>query len=213
MNNLPVAKEAWPYLLGSLAAALLLSWINPWLGIIPAVFFFFCLFFFRNPSRRISPDPLAALSPADGRVMRVTRVREPRLQDDEVWKVDIFLSIFNVHFNRAPLAGTVTAVDYVPGQFLPAFKSHASTLNERNYVLFQTGRGMVMVAQITGFIARRIVCWIKPGDSCRQGDRFGLIKFGSCTEIYLPLNYTVCVQIGDRVKGGVTVIGRIKESC
>ena len=209
MNNLPVAKESFIYLLISGLAAILLYWLSPWLGLLPAVFFFFCLFFFRNPPRKIVKDERTALSPADGLVMNVAKVSEPRLGGQEVWQVTIFLNIFNVHFNRVPVDGEVVSVDYVPGQFFPAYKSHASTLNERNYTIFKTRQGMVMVAQITGFVARRIVCWAKKGDQYAQGDRFGLIKFGSCTEIYLPLSYQIAVVKGDKVKGGRTVIGRI----
>ncbi|MGI6679749.1 MAG: phosphatidylserine decarboxylase family protein [Dehalobacterium sp.] len=208
MNNLPVAKESFPFLLLSGVLAWIFYLIEPWLGIIPGVFFLFCLFFFRNPPRRIVLDEQGALSPADGVVMEITKTKETEFLNEEVWKVSIFLSIFNVHFNRAPVQGTVEKIQYVPGKFIPAFKSHASEINERNYLILNTGEARIMVCQITGFIARRIVCWSKESDYLKQGARFGLIKFGSCTEIYLPLKYEILVEKGSKVKGGLSVIGR-----
>ncbi|MCR6546331.1 phosphatidylserine decarboxylase family protein [Dehalobacterium formicoaceticum] len=211
MNNLPVAKESFPFLLMSGVLIWLLYLVEPWLSIIPGIFFLFTLFFFRNPQRRIVLDEHAALSPADGVVMGITKVKETEFLNEEVWKVSIFLSIFNVHFNRAPVRGTVERIKYMPGKFIPAFKSHASEINERNYLVLNTGRSRIMVCQITGFVARRIVCWSKEGDHLTQGARFGLIKFGSCTEIYLPLEYNLSVQKGSKVKGGLSVIGRCSE--
>ncbi|ATW24347.1 phosphatidylserine decarboxylase family protein [Candidatus Formimonas warabiya] len=208
MNNLPVAKESFPFLLVSGFLALLLYKFSPWLGLVPGIIFIFSLYFFRNPPRKINSQECLALSPADGVVMSVDKVWEPEFLGEEVWRVSIFLNIFNVHFNRTPVTGTVEKIKYVPGKFLPAFKSHASDINERNYLVINTGKTKVMVCQITGFIARRIVCWAKMGDTLCQGERFGIIKFGSCTEVYLPLSCSVSVQKGSKVKGGLTVIGR-----
>ncbi|MEL7567939.1 MAG: phosphatidylserine decarboxylase family protein [Dehalobacterium sp.] len=208
MNNLPIAKESFPLLLISGILIWLLYYFNPYLSLIPGIIFLFSIYFFRNPWRKISPNENAALAPADGVVMNVTKVMENDLLQDEVWKVTIFLSVKNVHINRAPVAGTVEKIKYVPGKFIPAFKSHASEINERNYLVINTGKARVMVCQITGFIARRIVCWTKKGDPMRQGERFGMIKFGSCTELYLPLDYSILVQKGSKVKGGLSVIGR-----
>lgn len=208
MNNFPVAKEAFPYLLVSGVIFLVFIYIHPWLSTIPLLFFLFTLFFFRNPNRKIKFDSNTVLSPADGVVMDVSKVREERFLNQEVWKVSIFLNVFNVHINRLPVEGTIEAIHYIPGKFLPAYKSHASEINERNYVIINTGKEKLMVSQITGFIARRIVCWVKKGDKLKQGDRFGLIKFGSCTEVYLPLGYTITVQKDTKVRGGITIIGR-----
>lgn len=210
MNKLPVAKESFPFLAVSGVVTLAVyQWI-PLLSLFPGVFFLFSLYFFRNPKRRVPLDERNALSPADGVVMDVTRVKETTFLGEEVWKVTIFLSIFNVHFNRCPVAGRVDLIKYVPGKFLPAFKSHASEINERNYVVFNTGKNRVMVCQITGFIARRVVCWAKKGEDFKQGDLFGLIKFGSCTEIYLPLSYSIVVKKGNKVRGGLSVVGRLE---
>jgi len=208
MNNLPVAKESFPFLLVSGMMTWVLYRLNPWLSVIPGLIFLFSLFFFRNPWRKVETNKNVALSPADGVVTSVTKVKESEFLNEEVWKITIFLSIFNVHFNRAPVAGTVEAIKYVPGSFFPAFKSHASDNNERNYIVINSGISRVMVCQITGFIARRIICWAKRGETLRQGERFGIIKFGSCTELYLPLDYTILVEKGHKVKGGLTVIGR-----
>ena len=208
MNNLPIAKESFPFLLVSGMMIWILYRFNPWLSLIPGLIFLFALFFFRNPRRKVLTNESVALSPADGVVTSVTKVKESEILKEEVWKITIFLSILDVHFNRAPIAGTVEMIKYVPGCFFPAFKSHASENNERNYLVINTGSTKVMVCQITGFIARRIVCWAKKGDEIRQGERFGIIKFGSCTELYLPLDYAITVEKGSRVKGGVTVVGR-----
>lgn len=208
MNNFPVAKESFPFLLVSGIMTWLLYRLDPWFSLIPGVVFLFSTFFFRNPWRKIIYDEKVALAPADGVVMGVTKITETELLKEEVWKVTIFLSINNVHINRAPVAGTVEKMKYVPGKFIPAFKSHASEINERNYLVINTGKTKVMVCQITGFIARRIVCWSKKGDALRQGERFGMIKFGSCTELYLPLDYSISVEKGSKVKGGLSVIGR-----
>ena len=211
-ENTWVAKEAWLFLAVLLVLAIgfkFIFWPLAWLFALIALG---VLFFFRNPRRSIPLDDKAALSPADGTIMGVAKVRENRfLNGGEVWKVTIFLSVFDVHFNRIPLDGTVEQVQYVEGQFFPAFKSHAGEDNERNYVLLNTKRGQVIIAQITGFVARRIVCYAQKGQSFKQGQRFGLIKFGSCTELYLPLCYQIEVKTGDKVKGGVTVIGRAEQ--
>lgn len=208
MNNFLVAKESFPFLLISGFLTWFIYGIDPWLSLIPGVVFLFSVFFFRNPWRKIILDEKTALAPADGVVTNITKFTENELLKEEVWKVTIFLSILNVHFNRAPVSGTVERVKYVPGKFIPAFKSHASEINEKNFVVINTGKTRVMVCQITGFIARRIVCWVKKGENLRQGERFGIIKFGSCTELYLPLDYSILVEKGSKVKGGVSVIGR-----
>ncbi len=165
----------------------------------------FCAFFFRDP-RRIPPDdPSAIVAPADGRVMAVER-RGDR------WRISIFLSIFDVHVNRAPEAGSVARVAYRRGRFLAAFREEAATANERNHVLLDTPRGAVEVVQIAGLIARRIVCGVGPGDALARGQRFGLIRFGSCTELWLPSSVEPTVAVGDRVRGGETIVSRWPEA-
>ncbi|GAV26093.1 phosphatidylserine decarboxylase proenzyme [Carboxydothermus islandicus] len=184
---------------------------NLWLGAFVFLLFLFVVFFFRNPQRTIPEDEKAIISPADGVVLDVAEVNESYYLKGPAIKISIFLSIFDVHVNRAPLAGEVEYVHYRPGKFLPAFKSHASEINERNYIGIKNPYLQVLVVQITGFIARRIVSFVKPGDILKKGQLLGMIKFGSCTEIYLPKETVeVLVKKGQRVYGGTTVIGRIK---
>ena len=161
----------------------------------------FCAFFFRDPRRIVPGDPDAIVSPADGRVMAVER-RDGR------WRIAIFLSIFDVHVNRSPEAGTVERVAYHKGRFLAAFRPEAARVNERNHVVLRTARGRVEVVQIAGLVARRIVCRLAPGASVGRGERFGLIRFGSCTELWLPDTAEPAVRPGQRVVGGQTVISR-----
>jgi phosphatidylserine decarboxylase len=208
-ENSPIASAGWGYLfiLGIITAILLVIY---WpVSILTGLLFFFVAFFFRNPSRVIPVDESIVTSPADGVVMSVSNVDENLFINGPVKKVNIFLSVFNVHINRSPISGEVKYINYVPGKFLPAFKSHASEINERNYIGIESDRYKVLVCQITGFIARRIVCYAKKNAKLDKGQRFGLIKFGSCTEIFLPKEIEILVNPGDKVKGGETAIGRL----
>lgn len=208
MRNFPIVRDGWVYLivLGIITAGVFL-W-QPLAAIIPLTLFLFVGFFFRNPGRTIPTQEGLVVSPADGVVMSVDRVFEDRYLQGEAIRVSIFLNVFNVHVNRAPIAGTVEFQHYQPGKFLPAYKAEAAQINERNLVGIQQGERRILTSQIAGIIARRVVSWVKPGDFLKQGERFGLIKFGSCTELYLPEGIQIKVQQGDRVKGGETVIGR-----
>lgn len=203
-----IAREGWPYLLVLGLLAAILIFVNPWLALVPAVLFGFVGFFFRDPERPIPSGEEKVVSPADGRIMYVREVQEDRFIKDRAVLVSIFLSVFDVHINRAPVGGTVAYQQYVPGKFVAAWADKVEEINERNYIGLDTPRGRVLVAQIAGLIARRIVWWVKPGDSLARGERFGLIKFGSCTQVYLPLGTEILVKAGERVKGGETVIGR-----
>ncbi|HHZ16627.1 MAG TPA: phosphatidylserine decarboxylase family protein [Clostridia bacterium] len=210
-----LVPDAIPYLavLGLLTALAFYGGGWPW-GILPALLFLFVCWFFRNPPRTIRAGEGEVVSPADGIVLAVEEVEEENYLHNKAVKVSIFLNVFNVHVNRAPLAGAVDYLVYRPGKFLPAFKSHASTLNERNYVGIKSEENpawSVLVVQITGFVARRIVCWVKQGEKLGQGEIFGMIKFGSCTELYLPLGFELLVKKGDKVKGGETIIGRFRH--
>jgi len=183
------------------AFALKLSWI----GLLLCGMFAFVAFFFRNPTRDIPADPRAIVSPADGKVVRLERV-------GNVTKMSIFLSLFNVHVNRSPIAGRIEAIDYRPGKFLVAFNDKASTDNERNIVMVSDGRITIVFTQIAGIVARRIVFWKKAGDSVGKGELVGLIRFGSRVDVLFPAGTEATVAVGDRVKGGSTRIGTIKES-
>lgn len=161
-----------------------------------------CAFFFRDPERRAPDSEDAVVAPADGRVTAVTAGDGDRPGR----RVSIFLSLFDVHVNRSPAAGRVASVTYRPGEFRAAFRADSSERNERNDLEMECGRGPLRVRQIAGVVARRIVCRAAPGERLRRGERFGLIRFGSRTEVLLPPNCRPTVRPGDRVRGGETVI-------
>ena len=172
----------------------------------------FVLFFFRNPKRENTAHAHAIISPADGKVLSITEMDENDFIGGKAVKVSIFLSLFNVHINRSPIEGTIKYHLYREGQMLPAFKSHASDINERNTIGIESQDGYrILVHQITGFVARRIVWWVKPGDSLARGERFGLIRFGSCTEIVMPYGTQISVAVGQKVRGGITIIGEMNK--
>ncbi|MEN6489646.1 MAG: phosphatidylserine decarboxylase family protein [Smithella sp.] len=212
MHKSIIAKEGWPFIIG-FALITLLVYLSSFdkFSLIPLGLTLFCIYFFRNPERNCNAERNMVLAPADGRVLEVNTVYEDKYLHSETKQVRIFLSIFNVHINRIPLSGTVEWVDKKGGLFLPAYKQEASDLNARNYLGLISEYGRILVIQITGLVARRIVCWAKPGDSLRAGERFGLIRFGSCTELYLPLDAEIEVVPGQKVKGGQTIIARFEE--
>jgi phosphatidylserine decarboxylase len=205
-----VAREGWIFIAFFAVLSGLLYLIAGWAGVLPGLILtVFCIYFFRNPERNISASRGIVVSPADGRIMDIKTVFEDNYIHDNSVRVRIFLSIFNVHINRNPIEGRVEWVKKVSGVFLPAYKDEASAKNVRNYLGIITEWGKVMVVQITGLVARRLVCWVQTGDSLATGERFGLIRFGSCTEVYLPEGATILAQAGQKVKGGETVIARL----
>ena len=202
-----IVKESIPYIVVpvvlSVAAAAFGFWYVTLLLLIVALFM---AFFFRDP-RRIPPDdPNVVVSPADG---RVTRVKPIAAAADSPTLVSIFLSPFDVHINRAPIPGKITDVVYSPGKYLMATNEMASFVNEQNTLTIQGEKITVVCKQIAGILARRIVCWKGKGDTLKLGERFGMIKFSSRTDVVLPANVKVTVTEGARVRGGTTVIGRI----
>jgi len=174
------------------------------------VLFALLLYFFRDPNRRPPVGQGLFLAPADGRVVELRQVREPRFLEGEGLKIGIFMSILDVHVNRAPIDGQVVLVEHVPGRFLQAFRSEASEVNEHNLVGLRSRYGRVLVRQVAGVLARRVVCWVRPGQELRAGDRLGVIKFGSRVDLYLPRGAQSVVQVGDRARAGLTVIARWK---
>jgi phosphatidylserine decarboxylase len=193
-------------LLAALVAGAELGWL--WLVVISALLILFCINFFRDPERPAPSDSLAILAAADGTVADIVEIEEAEVAHGRMKRVGIFLSVFDVHTNRAPIAGKVTYMQHHPGLFLDARNVEASTKNEALTWGFQGERATLVVRQITGAIARRIVPWSKLGDALKAGERFGMIRFGSRTEVYMPLDCEVTVKIGDKVKGGETVIAR-----
>jgi len=204
-----IAKDAWIFVLPILVATILLYTLH-WLAAsgVVLVLTLFILYFFRDPEREIPEDLLAVVSPADGRVMEVEPVN---VGGASRIRIGIFLSVFDVHINRSPIAGRVTSVRYQKGKFEAAFKKSVSTENEQNRLTITGTSATVEVAQIAGLIARRIVCYKGEGDTVLRGERIGLIKFGSKTDCLLPPDAEVKVQVGDHVRGGASMIARLKE--
>jgi phosphatidylserine decarboxylase len=201
-----IAREGWHFLSISVGAALLVAWFSvPWsipFWLIAA----FILQFFRDPPRKIPDLAGAVLAPADGRIVAIGRVRDPYLERDAL-KISVFMNVFNVHSNRIPIDGRVEAVWYHAGSFLNAALDKASAENERNALHLRTGDGSdVMCVQIAGLIARRILCYVRQGDPVQRGQRYGFIRFGSRVDVYLPLESSPKVAVGDRVAATETVL-------
>lgn len=173
------------------------------------VLLLFIIFFFRDPDR-VTPEGVGlVISAADGKVVVVKEASFPELSDEKLIQVSVFLSIFDVHINRIPISGVVDEIKYYPGKFLAAWNEKASLENEQTLISIDTGSKKIYFKQIAGLIARRIVWKLEPGQSVSAGERFGLIRFGSRVDILLPLNSEIRVKVGDKVKGGETVIGII----
>lgn len=206
-----VIREGLPILGGLVAAIAFLLWVLPWAAPLPVALLAFTLWFFRDPDREVAGREGEVVSPADGTVLSVSEVVEPRHLNGRAVCVRIFLSLFDVHVNRAPVAGQVVYRDYVRGGFAPAFSAEVGEHNERSYVGLMAGPHRVLVVQIAGRVARRIVTWPEIGDRLARGQRFGLIKFGSCTQVYLPAGSTLTVQPGDKVRAALSVIGRLPD--
>jgi len=175
-----------------------------------AVLFALLLYFFRDPERTPSAGNGEFVGPADGRVVEIQRVHEPRFLKGEALKISIFMSLLDVHVNRAPVGGRVALVEHVPGQFVQAFRPEASEVNEHNLIGLESRYGKVLLRQVAGILARRVVCWVHPGQRLRTGDRLGVIKFGSRVDLYMPLDLEPVIQVGDQICAGVTVIARWK---
>jgi len=202
-----IAREGWLFLAISVAASLLVAWLAGWIWSLPFwVAALFVLQFFRDPAREVPDDPLAVVSPADGRIVAVERVRDPWLERDAL-KISVFMNVFNVHSNRAPVDGTVKQRWYHAGKFLNAAVDKASTENERNALWFRTRDGRdVTCVQIAGLIARRILCYVEAGTEMRRGERYGFIRFGSRVDIYLPTDAQPKASLGDKVQAATSVL-------
>ena len=207
--RVPVAAEGWPFILPPAAAACIMAamgWVGAAAGF--AVLALAFLAFFRDPERTVPELPGGVLAPADGRVMVITEALDPWV--GPAVRVSIFLSPLDVHVNRAPVGGLVKNVEYVAGRFLAAYRPEASEQNERCAVSLDGERARVTVTQISGVLARRIVCRVRPGDTLRAGQRYGLIRFGSRTDLVLPRGTELRVRVGDRVRGGESVMGVLR---
>lgn len=195
-----------------LGGATLLAFVAGFKGIslVLLVVTLFVVWFFRNPQRNTPEKDGLVISPADGRVIRIEETTSDEQPGRTFQKISIFMNVFNVHVNRIPCSGEVRFIRYREGKFLSANLDKASALNERNTVLLQTADGQeIMTVQIAGLIARRIVCWLKEGMQVSRGERFGLIRFGSRVEVFLPLGSTLLVRVGEKVRAGETPIGEL----
>jgi len=212
-EGVPIVKEGLPFI-GVFFLGMLGFW---WAGFWPGVLLFlfltaFSAYFFRNPERLPPIGSALVAAPADGKVIFVGSAKEPEFSEEEMLKVSIFMSLFDVHVNRVPIDGTVRNMRYHKGRFLAASEDRASEENERNALLIETARGHKLVlVQVAGLIARRIVCYPSVGSYLLKGQRMGLIRFGSRCDLFFPLGTQVIVKKGDRVVGGETILAQLKE--
>jgi phosphatidylserine decarboxylase len=197
-----------PLIAGLLVLAFAFRWsVALWAGAVLLFLAAFVAYFFRDPERQIPADGAAIVSPADGRVMVVAD--EP-FAGRPGRRISIFLAIWNVHVNRAPTAGCIEQIEYRPGRFYAAMRARASAENEQNVIHLSTPRGDLVFKQIAGWVARRVVCWKKPGDQLASGERIGLIRFGSRMDVWMPEGVEILVKPGDHVAGGSSILARWK---
>jgi phosphatidylserine decarboxylase len=203
-----LSEARWIFLiLGTLA--IVSCFFSGWLSLIFALLIAYTLFFFRDPDRVVPSDPDAIVAAADGRVSDIIEVEENEVLKTKMRRIGIFLSIFDVHINRAPIDGRVIHRLHQEGLCLDARNPECSEKNEAMTWAFENPRVTIVVRQLTGAIARRIVAWAQIGDDLKKGERFGMIRFGSRTEVYVPVNATVLVKVGDHVAGGESLIARL----
>ena len=204
-----MVRDGLPYVLIPLVAALVAAATGFWYVALPlALLTAFMAYFFRDPARVAPTTADVIVAPADGRITRIEKVDAANVQSPTL--ISIFLSPFDVHINRAPIAGEILKVAYTKGRFMIATRDEASIVNEQNALTIRGERITVVCRQIAGVLARRIVCWKRAGDTLALGERFGLIKFSSRTDVVLPSEVDVLVSVGERVRGGATIIGRIR---
>lgn len=212
MGKFAIVKDGYPYIVIFVILAFVIAYaFNPIYAVIPAFLACYLAYFFRNPKRNIMLDDDILYSPADGRVMAIEDIFDDEYLDEDAIKVTIFLSVFNVHVNRSPMQGEIKYQRYTCGGFVPAYKKAASFENERHAIGLENDKNRILVIQIAGLLARRIVSWVTLGHNLAQGQCYGMIKFGSSTELVMPKSVEVLVKKGDIVTGGVTVIGRFKS--
>ena len=205
-----IAPEGYPFIVFSLVVTVFIALLggNCWLIILFALLTFFIIWFFRNPERYFQDQEKVLISPADGKVIKIEDVEVDGTISGRFKKISIFMNVFNVHVNRAPYAGEIETINYHAGKFFSANLDKASKENERNEIMIRTEDGRtIWTVQIAGLIARRIVCWVNPGTNIKKGERFGLIRFGSRVDVYLPEDSKISVKLRDKVKAGQTLLG------
>ena len=205
-----IAREGWPFLAIALLLALALTWLGWWLlAVLAWAAVLFVGQFFRDPPRAVPQQPNAVLSPADGRIVLVERARDPYLERDAL-KISVFMNVFNVHSNRSPVDAVVKNKWYHAGSYFNAALDKASTENERSALHLATGAGAdVTCVQVAGLIARRVLCYVQPGDRLARGQRYGFIRFGSRVDVYLPIGTKPRVAIGDSVHATATILAEL----
>ena len=206
-----IAKEGYPYIIifaATTIVALLLG--GKWMVIAPFVITVFMFYFFRDPEREIPEGEGLFVSPADGKIILIKDVFEKEHLKADVKEISIFMSPFNVHVNRTPCDGKIKNIQHNKGKFMAAYKDEASFKNENIEMTLKTKYGDILVRQVAGYVARRAVCRANAGDSLKRGERYGIIKFSSRLDVYLPKNTEIKVKLGDRVRAGETVIGVIE---
>lgn len=209
--GVPFAKEGIPFIGSAAGVTLAAAWLG-WTVVAGAagLLTLFIAWFFRNPSRVIPHQLNLVVAPGDGKVIAIEEEFEPRYIKDRSIRLTIFLNVFDVHINRMPCEGVVEDVQYQPGLFMVASKPAATIRNEQNALMIKTAQGAkVLCVQVAGLIARRIVCWVSPKDRAVRGERFGLIRFGSRMDTFLPIGSVIRVSVGDRVKGGESILGEL----
>lgn len=207
---IPIAREGWVFIATPLALAVILSAVGWQAGAVASfVLAVLVALFFRDPPRKVPSGEGLILAPADGTVVQVTRYSGSEL-DGAATQLSIFLSVLDVHVNRAPFPTVVERIEYRPGGFRLAWRHEASGANEQNLILLKAPQGRLLVKQIAGFVARRIVCRIVPGQTLQAGERIGMIRFGSRVDLIVPAKAELSVKPGDRVKGGVSVVGALR---
>ena len=210
--GVPFAKEGFPFIAVTAGFTLIAVWLG-WsaVAVATAISTLFVSWFFRNPPRVVPQGPGLVVSPGDGKVLAVEKEFEPRYLKERAIRISIFLNVFDVHINRLPCDGVIENVQYQPGLFLVASKPHATLQNEQNAVMIKTAEGAkVLCVQVAGLIARRIVWWVNPKDRAVRGERYGLIRFGSRMDTYVPAATLIKIAVGDRVKGGETILGELQ---
>jgi phosphatidylserine decarboxylase len=206
-----IAREGWPFLAGAVAAAAVASWFVGWWSAPLWLAALFVLQFFRDPPREVPGDSRTVVSPADGRIVAVGQARDPYLDRDSI-KISVFMNVFNVHSNRSPVDGRVQKRWYNPGKFVNAALDKASEENERNALWLRTSSGAdITCVQVAGLIARRVLCYVREGDSLARGQRFGFIRFGSRVDIYVPKDAKAVAALGDKVYASATVIATLQN--
>ncbi len=210
LRGLPFAREGFAFMALSLACSIILFFLRiPIIPYIVFLFFLFCFFFFRNQKRTPKSNSKNELiSPADGKVMEIREMEENEFIHGKATRVSIFMSLADVHVNRAPCSGIIRKVIHRDGEFALAFKKDIDKENERNYILIENDKEKILVVQIAGFLARRITSYVKDGVEVKKGDPIGIIAFGSRVDIYFPQNYKTMVSLSSRTKAGMTIIAK-----